>query len=347
MTEKHFTTTDLPDCIGPGPDSPTLGIACEGCVPDCDTLAYGRQVLGLVTSTRELAYTNGLMESVATGLRHELAEAQATLETRTGHLITAIERILMMRQDSLIPTAFTPEGIRDLLTHDPTLGQEILRGNCGVIRLDGRFVEINNRKGKQFGDLFLQNGGAKLASVTDGLARTQTRRIADQDTDHMPVWDIGRLDFPGNFDLILREGGDEWDILVRNVSPPQLQTIAMRIASELNVEKALKRYAEKRPPFIASVGFAHARSIAGSIPDDTPQDAWSIFNAMDRLADTGQLLSKKAQYAEMWELVIDLLPAEVLSRYDVMPGTREISTLFLHYHCPDFVEDPAQYYLSP
>ncbi len=320
------------DCIGAPPyeDTYLIGRPCEGCtelsLPDgCPVRQVGMALIQ--------------QEAIIIDKEWELAQRAASLSN-------LIERLLAMRYDSLVKSTTTPEGLRDLLQSDEQLRQEAQQGAWGVVRFDGRFVEYMNRFGNEVGDMFLESGGKDLIEITDGLLRTRTRRSENEHIDKRPAWHTGKLDYPDEYDIICREGGDEFVVLVRHVNPEQLQTVAARIAARLTVEYALERYEHGKAPFIASVGYAHVGDMPADSSGAMTKDPWDMFTTLNALADAGQRTQKDAQYEQMLALALAAMPPEGADQLTRQLGKTEITTMFLHYRCPKFYEDPVSYLQS-
>jgi GGDEF domain-containing protein len=310
-----------------------LGLPCEDCplLPDCKALEAGQRIVALEAELRVSSEENE---------RHELSNARL------------FERLLNLRLDALVETAFTPEGLKDHLMHDEGIAEELQQGNWGVVRLDGRFVQYINRFGNDVGDEFLMRGGREITAVANGLARFGSRRQQQELADEEHRVEQRRQGHSRANDIICRQGGDEFALLIRDVTPEQLAHVAARIQTALTVDKALERYAQGNVPFIASVGYAHAAQ-----PDIAPEvagqlivhnDTWGAFKIINAAADKGQRSTKSRQYDEMWERTMQIMPADAAAKYIVRPSSdREVAALFLEYLCPEFQRDPTRFFVSP
>src|SRR6266478_4473991 len=110
-----------PDCLDVTPGSPVAGQPCSECPypSPCQVLAAGRRI-----AEQNLG---------AAGLRGELSQ-----HDQLNALL--LERLLNLRSDILVESAFTPEGLRDHLEHDEEIQSEMKTLAWGVVRMDGRFV---------------------------------------------------------------------------------------------------------------------------------------------------------------------------------------------------------------
>lgn len=318
-------------CIDLAPASPTIGEPC----PDCPLIAQG---LGCRALRAGVAIAQQREEIT------ELTEAN-----RQGQLDykLLLERLLNLRLDALVNTAFTPKGLRDHLSEDEAIREELKQRQWGVIRLDGRFVHYINRFGVEVGDEFLTAGGAEITSVSDGLVRVQAdRRRQQQPIEANQRTKQRRQGHSLVYDLICRQGGDEFALLIRNVDAAQLTRIAARVRNQLTVAQAIERYGEGKIPFIASVGYAHATS-AEIAPEVTGllghNHHWEAFYKVSKLADEGQRAAKSRQYDEMWEVTVASMDPDQRPTTVTRPNDREVAETFLRVMCPDFMVDPVAF----
>ncbi len=318
---------ELPPCLEPA--SPTRGKACE----DCDFLREGVRCVSLAAGQKAVEQAGVNQELAA--VVHDLTKEKKEWEREK---LALIERLLNLRTDTLIETAFTPEGLRDHLHHDRDIQEELAELNWGVLRLDGRFVNYLNRAGNWVGDAFLQKGGAHITALSDGLVRTeeqpiQEERRAQRQQGHSMANDI-----------ICRQGGDEFSILIRNVSPDELTAITARIRALLTPSKAVDRYHNGQIPFIASVGFGHAESLNLEVAREcSTGNHYQAFYLVNNLADDGQRKIKSRQYEIMWDMAQELMPQHEFDKWIAQPDDRQVAELFLRYCCPDFHRDPLTF----
>lgn len=320
------------DCLDTS-DQDNLGQRCEACpIQDCTALAAGELILRQQTDIDQLTEKNAMLE-----------EANRQAEIEKAHLL---ERLFNLRLDSLVETAFTPEGLKDHLMNDAEILAELKTLNWGVVRLDGRFVNYINRFGNLVGDDFLQRGGAEITAITDGLVRTRQRRARTEQPDSDRRQTERRAGHSlGHEDIICRQGGDEFALLVRNVTPRQLALVAARVQSKLTVSYALGRYSEGQIPFIASVGSAHATDRQPEVQTSLAiHDPWHAFRLINGLADEGQREVKGQQYKEMWEMVQRATTDQAPSI--AQPDDRIVAERFLATLCPDFQRDPVAFLLA-
>ena len=269
-----------------------------------------------------------------------LTEANALQEEAYGRIL---DRLLNLRLDTLVNTAFTPEGLMDHLQNDTELRQELGQGQWGVIRLDGRFVKyINTAFGTLTGDQFLADGGAEITAIADGIIRRSDRRHEDRPSEEERRRGERRQGYALSEDIIIRQGGDEFALIIRNVTPEELKNIAERIQEQLTVERALQRYSNDYTPFIASVGFAHAidKELRPHVEALLRHGAvWQAYRQVNGAADAQEQAVKEAQYEDMWDRVKQMTPRRQRLRRK-QPNDRVVAEAFLYALCPDFQEDP-------
>ena len=279
-----------------------------------------------------------------------LTEESERQEREAEELLT---RLFNLRMDTLVDDAFTPEGLRDHLEHDAALQEVMQSGRWGVVRLDGRFVRYVNKYGNRTGDGFLQAGGARIAAVANGLGRRGDRRRQGQGVlverrqgaeRRQTLHPAEQRGHTHNGDVICRQGGDEFALIMVGVDEKGLATAATRIQNALTVGKAVDNYTHGRIPFIASVGQAHASARhADVLRLIDGQDFWGAFNAVNGVADEGQRTSKARQYQEMWELVTAATPPDQQRVTVAMPDESVIASEFLRVLCPKFYENPIAF----
>jgi GGDEF domain-containing protein len=330
MSDPEYPVLPL-NCIDQS-DPDALGQRCEACpIQDCTALAAGELILRQQTTIDILTERNS-----------ELEEENRLAEIEKAHLL---ERLFNLRLDSLVETAFTPEGLKDHLMNDSEIQEELRAGNWGVVRLDGRFVNYVNRFGNLVGDDFLQRGGGKITAIADGLVRTHNRRRKDD----IREFDRRTAERRGGHslfreDIICRQGGDEFALLIRNVTPAQLALITARVQSKLTVPYALDRYSQGQIPFIASVGAAHASDRQPEVQTALDvHDPWHAFRIINGLADEGQREVKSQQYKDMWDMV---QRATAGNSTIAQPDDRIVAERFLTVLCPDFQRDPIAFLLA-
>lgn len=292
--------TDRPDAIGQAcDDCPFVSAEETEQAADCRYLAVGRRIISLTEAVDGLSRRNN-----------------------------------EMRTDLLVQDSLTPAGLRDELRHNQALGQELARRQWGVIRLDGRFVNYLNTFGNLIGDEFLSASGQAIDEAV--LRTTRHRNIIPPDGVELRKDANGRAAGP---DILCRQGGDEFSIIVRNVDYDELEYVAGRVAEELGVGAALSRYESGNMPLVASVGIAHAGEVEPDSSEAGSIDLYDWFKQVNAKADEGQMHDKSHQYEEMWWLVCDYEP-QLANAYTAMPDGRTIAQLFLERYCPDFYQDP-------
>lgn len=275
----------------------------------------------------------------------DITRLEGENERRERENAELLDRLLNLRLDTLVETAFTPGGLRDHLQNESEIQEELTQQNWGVLRLDGRFVNYINKFGVQTGDDFLEAGGYEITTISDGLVRTHERRQEQEDIKKPDERQAPRRQGHSlTFDIICRQGGDEFALLIRNVTPAQLTLIASRVESLLTVDKALERYSDGKVPFIASVGFAHASTTSPKITGLMNQgEYFQAFRTVSALADEGQRRAKAHQYDKMWELAVASMDLDRRPVTVTRPGEREVAETFLRVLCADFMRNPLPY----
>lgn len=306
-----------------------MGVPCEGCPLQSTEIGCIALRAGQTIAEQENTIQN-------------LTEEKVRREEENALLL---ERLFNLRLDTLVDTAFTPEGLRDHLEHDAEIQQELRQLKWGVIRLDGRFVNYINRFGSNVGDDFLQSGGQEITSISDGLVRTgRDRRINQQTVNQEQRQDPRRQGHSLVADIICRQGGDEFALLMRSVNPAELTMVAARIQGQLAVTRALERYDEGKVPFIASVGWAHATEFTPEVTGLLARSKhWEAFRRVNGQADEGQRRTKARQYQEMWELAVASMSTDERPVAVARPSDREVAEVFLTLLCPDFMRDPISF----
>jgi hypothetical protein len=321
----------------------------DGFLPLGEDIASGPSHPGY-RDVADLMARAGNQEDQIFTLQAENASLQEANEAQERQNAEILERLLNLRLDVLVTEAFTPEGLKDHLEHSPELQAELGKMRWGVIRLDGRFVKYMNRFGVVVGDRFLQEGGSEIAAIADGLARSGSRRTEDVSVPDDQRAGVDRRQTPREqghslrHDIICRPGGDEFSLIIRNVSPIDLTKIAMRIQDQLSVTRALERYEDGEAPFIASVGATHASEkrpeVVTLLNDDDP---WGAFKLVNSSADEREIEIKKSQYNEMWGMVVSAMTDRDDSALINKPDERVIAERFLRDYCPDFWASPWDY----
>lgn len=318
MSELQPTITPL-DCAQV--DTPTLALPCDGCE--------------LLQRPEGCGVLNAVVELIRRNEQHERENAEL------------LARLLNIRIDVLVDTAYTPEGLRDYLqANENGIQSEMAQMQWGVLRLDGRFVNYINRYGNLVGDDFLRASGAEIAAISDGLARVQERRQeqAPVDTEQRGS---DRRQQASDSDIFCRQGGDEFSLIIRGVTPQELQLVAARIQNQLTPNQAIERYSEGRIPFIASVGFSHATQMGPEVL--TAMHAgnyYEAFRIVNGQADTGQRAAKAAQYEEIWRTVLANMTADEQAERIAQPDDRIVAEQFLMRVCPDFWQNPIEFLVA-
>lgn len=317
-------------CVDIIPGSSTLGVTCEDCplLPDCRPLMAGKRIVALMGDRARLT---------------------RQIEDQAAQNTVLLERIFRLRTDTLVTSVFTPGGMKDYLANDSEIQEEMGGGLWGVLLLDGRFVNYINRYGYEIGDRFLAASGNRITTIVDGLIRTGADRRTEvrspaedlrrrRDRRHEPVL---------RGDIICRQGGDEFSILIRNVTPEQLAVVAARIGHKLTVIDALDRYENGVVPFIASVGYAHAEEYPEVLtPLLNNDDYWGAYRVVMYAADKGQRVEKKEQYEQMWSIVVSTFRPEERLLMPTQPDDRIVAEQFLERLCPNFCANPNSYLLG-
>jgi hypothetical protein len=318
---QNETYTDFKPCLDITSD--TLGVQCEPCPTNCHALAAGQLLAEQTLQIGQL----------------ETDKLQLMQDTRT--LATRLD---VSRRDRLVRTAYTKEGLDDLLKNDAELRGELLQGNWGTLCVDVRFAGVVNQLGIEYGDglIIVSNQEVHVAvnEVTEqirGNLRSVDRKVINLEEDE--EWQHILL-HPRKHDVVNRKGGDEYLIIVRDVNPDQLGIVCERIQGLFSVSTAIERYAHGRPPFVASVGSAHFSELEEK-PDPTDGDLWATAMQLNTIADKRQVAMKKEQYILMADMA-GLSEDEIEAL-----NTKMISEAWLTRFCPDFLEDPTDYFELP
>lgn len=276
----------------------------------------------------------------------ELAEKNDEVKQAEDEKLRLLERLFNLQTDTLIEDAFSPAGFQDHLRNTPELQEKMRSLNWGVIRLDGRFISYINKLGSNIGDEFLRQGGNEITAVSGLVRLGKDRRHAKTD---LPVQHERRLrrerrDNASGGDNAIRQGGDEISLQIWDVSRPNLGRVAKRIQEQFTVPYAVQRYENGTIPFVASVGYSHARdntkAVQEALADDNP---WEAFYVVNGEADKEQVREKKKQYHQMWEMVVGSMPPGQHPTDITLPPDRVIAEQFLRVFCPDFHTDPVAF----
>lgn len=329
------------------PETPCVisGNPCEPCrfydeqnVAMCGNLAVGHAFVGLY---KELAYTDEANRSLSARLDQEALRRERACE------------------DILIPGCLSPGGMRDVLENNPEIQEAIKRGNKAVVYLDLRGQKfVNDVLGRSSGDLYIQNSHDAMAQAIEQIsgevqltgedaltqAIAQIIRQPFNADDAAPAVERRRSQYP-RLDKLCRIGGDEFALLLSDISPEDLARFAEALQGQFSVKKALENYHSDPPvlPLIASVGVSHLQTNEHAKQAAENKDYWTMYRLMCEQADEQHGQMKKIQYQQMWDA--SLAPLNQMQRR-LMPmpeDTRQIHRLFMETRCPDFKENPGRY----
>lgn len=313
------------------------------------------------TDAYDRALHAGIQAGTLLSARMLLAEG-IELEAQMKHEYEAIEARLQRTKTDSLTGALTRTGLRDELEHNIELKEELLRyfepitdvesvsekmtQGWGVVFIDIRGVNFANTHGTAVGDAYIDTA-AKI--ITNELAKTS--RVSGDAT---PQIDDERRITPKDVkDIVVRYGGDELAVIVRNVKPHELYAVAGRLAEKFSVESAVGRYEnDGQMPVIAGVSTAHVYDIpaAPNVPNNptVQMKNGQLFEGVTGLcaiADEEQARLKEYQYDEMWERYLETKPRaeRELLEHDKPADQRKIISLFYAAVCHDFAEYPRDY----
>lgn len=329
----------------------TSGTACETCpfyppenAAQCGNLAVGQV---FVSNYQEMAYLDNANRSLAVRL-----DIEVNRRNRVG-------------EDILIPNCFNPSGMRDVLEFDTKLQEAIKRGKKGVVYIDLRGQKfVNDTLGRDPGDLYIQGSHDQFTDAVDSIEQGRaaakparepnelTKAIADiirRPRDHQDVAPEGveeRRSSPYmRLDKLVRIGGDEFALLLSDISAEDLITFAEELQTYFSVERAIENYNSDPPrlPVIASVGIAHLSTNNPAKEAVQNEDYWTMFRLLCEQADAHHGQTKKAQYQQMWDMSLSRLPEAQRDLMEMPDDPRRIHKLFIETCCPDFIKNPRRY----
>lgn len=254
----------------------------------------------------------------------------------------------------------------------------------GVLNLDVNGVKAANKYGTPIGDKFIkksmgiiveelnlqsrqsqrrvevQNPDDSIETTVygaDGNIESQTRTEAPQDTTKADITEDKRVITsdrreaePRYPDILVRWGGDEITVVIRNVTAVELKRIADRLQAEFTVESASTRYGQREVPMMAAIGYASlAEAMATGILDHlsdnpTPDEAYQAIEGMVGVADARQREVKKRQYNQMWtELVAHRKVNNPGKRFRRPRENRVIIDQYWEVFFPDFAANPEAF----
>lgn len=330
----------------------TSGVACESCpfyapedAAQCGNLAVGQV---FVSNYQEMAYLDNANRSLAVRL-----DIEVNRRNRIG-------------EDILIPGCFNPGGMRDVLEFDTKLQEAIKRGNKAVVYVDLRGQKfVNDTLGRGPGDLYIQNSHDELGGAVNSIAearaaeREQPAREPDEITKALAkiirqphnvqkTVDEGedRRNSPyQRLDKIVRIGGDEFALLLSDISVDDLLIFAEKLQAYFSVEKAIENYESDPPrlPIIASIGIAHLTTNNPAKEAVQNEDYWTMFRLLCEQADAHHGQTKKMQYQQMWDMSLSRQPEGQRDLMQMPEDPRRIHKFFIETCCPDFVQNPDRY----
>lgn len=281
-----------------------------------------------------------------------------------------LARIEVLKHDALTG-ALTRDGFRDTLSTDPELVQELaaplytsqLATSLGVDRiLPSGLLWFDTRGVKPINELSYLTGNAfiRIGMLTIALTLAETSRQRPDRRDKRLEAEIAtdkrqieRRTIPPKYpDILIRWGGDEMAVLVRQVHEDVLQRIASRLASAFTVERAHERYQNGELPLIVGVS---ALSITSLLADregaDQPlnaEDMSGLLATLAHMADEDQKVRKAEQYAQMWDAIVTsrhpwrrYIPWGLRQRKQ--PPEKDIIKQYWKLFFPRFAENPEAF----
>lgn len=260
-------------------------------------------------------------------------------------------------EDTLIPGCLAPGGMRDVLENNPELQKAIKRGNIGIVYVDLRGQKVlNDEHDRETGDLHIK---ASHDAVDDAATEIEneltmenelTQALAEiirqplRTPDAKPGVERRQSSHP-RLDMLVRIGGDEFAILLSDISPENLTRFAGALQERFSVEQAIQNYHNDPPllPLIASVGSSHLSSNEHARQAVENGDYWTMYRLMCHQADEQHGRMKKLQYQQMWDASLanmSNMQREILKMPDDL---RQIHKLFLETRCPEFFRNPSRY----
>lgn len=245
------------------------------------------------------------------------AIAGLSLQHKLDEEKQASERLM---HDDVAPSFLNRRGAMELIETDAELAEELREGACGIIFLDVRFLKyINDTFSDEYGDTFLSLAAQKINEILD--ARIRTIPAGSSDNERKP-------------DVRIRYGGDEFIILVRRVTPNQLEAVAERLRSEFSVTRAIEESKKQgRMPIAANTVTCHANELPSD--ERTRMKGKEVFmNLRERLHDS-HIQAKKAQYDEMWQRIKAVTE---LRDNDRPSEERAVAGMFLRFCCSSYMD---------
>lgn len=268
---------------------------------------------------REPKVTPPLFRLAQTSLRAlEYAAARALLLQRQLEEGREVSERLM--HDDVAPSLLNRRGAMELIETDAELAKELQEGACGIVFLDVRFLKyINDTFSDEYGDAFLNLAAQKIDGILD--ARIRTVLTEDGDNERKP-------------DIRIRYGGDEFIILVRRVTPEQLEAVAERLRKEFSVIRAIEE-AEKQEkmPIAANTVTCHTSELSPG--ERSEMSGKEIFLSLRNRLHDSHIQAKKAQYDEMWQKIKEVTD---LRDNDRPSEERAIAGMFLRFCCATYMD---------
>lgn len=233
--------------------------------------------------------------------------------------------------DDTIEGFMTIAGVERMIEEDLTLAQEITEGTVGMVVIDLRGLKaVNEKHGHTFGDILLNEGGQRLAS----LRRDEKYEFREEDrretNDYLP-------------DVCFRGlKSDELHVLLRNVRDPRdLERIYNdRILPVFTVGQGIADSRAGRMPILANGSMIHSSEIGvptGNYPEQRQKElAQLMLGKMIKISQTGLHDTHGAQVDEMWAHAVAASGGLLTTR---PADERLIIQSFWEYCCPDFDED--------
>jgi GGDEF domain-containing protein len=238
------------------------------------------------------------------------------------------------RWDNVVTDFLTRDGLDHVLLTDTELWGDLVDGEAGVLRFDIRGLTfVNNKIGHHDGDLLLKIAANRIAKAVRS-GRNSNYRDEDRRS-NTPEKDI----------VLVRPSGDEFEVIMRDISGRDFLQAAARVARGFTVNKAIQDDQAGRVPIISSLGLCHAgssRTMQESIHDNVHRG----YELLSKSADLSGVASRRSQYRDMWwERAVKKNPSLAnypLEPHEDTPSKDVVIKYFLGLWCPNFIENPRQ-----
>lgn len=261
----------------------TSGPECLTTLNPCQNCIYVPETMSGEASSRptpeEIAAKCGVL--IMSRELDVTKQANQSLELQTQKM--ALDRVTGLLSDVGLETLIeTDEAIQDMLLH----------GDWGVTWIDVRGLKfVNDSANEKTGDALLNLMAEQMSTELTSNTRTQKSG---------PLRKNEQRVHPDDTDIKSRFTGDEFLVLFKNISAPELAAVTDgRLAPLFSVGHAIT---SQNTPVIASLSHAHSSEINNH--DGTPLGAFRTVLALAQQrhhGEDGHSGYKKAQYDEMWQ----------------------------------------------